>query len=63
MTRPGFAPDTLRGRRLGFGGKLCIHPSQVGHVNACFRPSDEQVAWAKRVLEAVCAVEGLRGQG
>lgn len=45
--------DTNRGRKLGFGGKLCIHPKQVPVVNACFAPSAEQVDWARRVLEAV----------
>jgi citrate lyase subunit beta/citryl-CoA lyase len=54
----GLRADTMRGRRLGFGGKLCIHPSQIVHVNACFRPSDEQVAWAKRVMEAVALSKG-----
>jgi citrate lyase subunit beta/citryl-CoA lyase len=44
--------DAARARRLGFGGKLCIHPRQVGTVNAAFTPSDEEVAWAKRVLAA-----------
>jgi len=54
----GLRADTMRGRRLGFGGKLCIHPSQVTHVNTCFRPSDEQVAWARRVLDAVALSKG-----
>jgi citrate lyase subunit beta/citryl-CoA lyase len=54
----GLRADTMRGRRLGFGGKLCIHPSQIVHVNACFRPSDEQVAWAMRVVEAVALSKG-----
>jgi len=49
---------TLRGRRLGFGGKLCIHPNQVPHVNACFQPTGDEVAWAKRVLEAVARSAG-----
>ncbi|KAF7961859.1 citrate lyase [Cupriavidus sp. UYMU48A] len=40
----------VKGRRLGFCGKLCIHPSQVGEVNKAFRPSDEQIAWAVRVV-------------
>jgi citrate lyase subunit beta / citryl-CoA lyase len=44
--------DALRSRRLGFGGKLCIHPKQVDIVNSCFGPSEEQLAWAQRVLEA-----------
>lgn len=48
----GLRADTLRARRLGFGGKLCIHPKQVGPVNECFRPSAAEVLWAKRVLEA-----------
>lgn len=38
--------------RMGFGGKLCIHPRQVEGARAAFRPSDGQVAWARRVLEA-----------
>ena len=50
--------DTLRARRLGFGGKLCIHPKQVPHVNACFLPTAEEIAWAKRVLEAAAASRG-----
>ena len=44
--------DTLRGRRQGFGGKLCIHPKQVGIVNECFLPTEAEVAWARRVVEA-----------
>ena len=44
--------DAQRARRLGFGGKLCIHPRQVAVVNASFAPSDDEVAWARRVIEA-----------
>ncbi len=43
--------------RLGFGGKLCIHPRQVAPAAAAFRPSAEQVAWARRVV-AVAAGGG-----
>jgi len=50
--------DTLRGRRLGFGAKLCIHPRQVAVVNACFAPTPEEVAWARRVLDAAAASQG-----
>ncbi|MET3918393.1 citrate lyase subunit beta/citryl-CoA lyase [Variovorax sp. OAS795] len=45
--------ETLRARRLGFGGKLCIHPGQVATVHECLAPSSEQRAWAERVLAAV----------
>ncbi len=44
--------DTLRAKRMGFGGKLCIHPRQVGAVNACFRPTATEVEWARRVVDA-----------
>jgi citrate lyase subunit beta/citryl-CoA lyase len=44
--------DALRARRLGFGAKLCIHPRQVDVVNRALGPSDEELAWARRVLEA-----------
>jgi citrate lyase subunit beta/citryl-CoA lyase len=44
--------DAARAKRLGFGGKLCIHPKQVAWVRACFAPTDDEVAWARRVLES-----------
>jgi citrate lyase subunit beta/citryl-CoA lyase len=44
--------DTLRARRLGYGGKLCIHPRQPAGVHAAFAPSEQEVAWARRVVEA-----------
>jgi citrate lyase subunit beta/citryl-CoA lyase len=36
----------------GAGGKLCIHPAQTSHVIAAFQPSDEQLHWARRVVDA-----------
>jgi citrate lyase subunit beta/citryl-CoA lyase len=44
--------ELSRARRFGFGGKLCIHPKQVAAVNAAFRPTAEQLAWAQRVVAA-----------
>ncbi len=41
----------VRARSLGFGGKLCIHPRQVGPVAEGFRPTAAQVEWATRVVE------------
>jgi citrate lyase subunit beta/citryl-CoA lyase len=52
------ADDTARARALGFGGKLCIHPKQVGPVNAGFAPSAAELAWAERVLEAAANSNG-----
>lgn len=50
--------DALRARRLGFGGKLCIHPRQVAVVNRSFAPSADEIAWAQRVIAADAASGG-----
>ena len=45
--------DSLRARSLGFGGKLCIHPAQVNVVNDCFRHTEAEITWARKVVAAV----------
>lgn len=44
--------DADRARRLGMGGKLCIHPVQIAAVAAAFRPTQEQIEHARRILAA-----------
>jgi citrate lyase subunit beta / citryl-CoA lyase len=44
--------DACRAKQLGFQGKLCIHPSQVEPCNAVFSPTPEEMAYARRVVEA-----------
>lgn len=44
-------------RQLGFTGKTCLSPRQVPLVNAAFSPNDEEIAWARAVLEALKAAE------
>lgn len=50
--------DSIRAKRLGFGAKLCIHPKQIQIVNASFSPAEDEIAWAKRVLEAAAQAGG-----
>lgn len=50
--------DALRSRRLGFSGKMCIHPKQVPIVNQCFTPTAEEESWARRVVEASAGAPG-----
>ena len=50
--------DATHARQMGFGAKLCIHPKQVAGVNRCFSPGEEELAWARRVLEAAEAAGG-----
>lgn len=47
-----IAADIHTARNFGFGAKFCIHPRQVGIVNAGFMPNGEEVSWARRVLAA-----------
>ncbi|MCT4712769.1 CoA ester lyase [Enterobacteriaceae bacterium H11S18] len=35
---------------MGFGGKLCIHPSQIGVVNEIFSYSAEEIRWAQDIV-------------
>jgi citrate lyase subunit beta/citryl-CoA lyase len=54
--------DTRRALRFGFGAKLCIHPRQVGVVHEVMTPDAQQVAWARRVVEADAASGGAAVQ-
>ncbi|MFT0170431.1 HpcH/HpaI aldolase/citrate lyase family protein [Paraburkholderia mimosarum] len=53
-----LAEDSSKARSLGFGGKLCIHPRQVAAVNAAFSPSADEIAKARRIVEAYERAEG-----
>ena len=55
---PRITDDTERAKRMGFGAKLCIHPKQVAIVQAAFMPTEEEVHWAQRVIEADKASKG-----
>ena len=50
--------ETMRSRRGGFAGKLCIHPAQVASINAAFSPSAAELEWAERVQAAFDAAGG-----
>ncbi len=48
----GFRRSATHVKALGFQGKLCIYPTQVPVVNGIFAPTEEELAWARRVLAA-----------
>ncbi|MFS2167474.1 HpcH/HpaI aldolase/citrate lyase family protein, partial [Variovorax sp. Varisp62] len=50
--------DLAEARQMGFGAKLCIHPHQDAPVHAALGPSADEVAWARRVIDAVRAAGG-----
>ena len=49
--------DAERARRMGFGGKLCIHPAQLATVHQVFDPSAAAVAQAQAVVQAMADAE------
>jgi citrate lyase subunit beta/citryl-CoA lyase len=42
---------------MGFLGKSCIHPSQIALANDVYRPSDEEIAHALRVVAAAALAQ------
>jgi citrate lyase subunit beta / citryl-CoA lyase len=41
----------------GFQGKMCIHPNQIAVVNRVFTPSEDEIAFAERVVAAFAKAE------
>ena len=49
----GLREDTALAKNLGFDGKSVIHPRQIDVVNSFFTPSQKEINYALRVLDAV----------
>jgi citrate lyase subunit beta / citryl-CoA lyase len=50
--------DVRRAVRFGLRGKLCIHPAQVSIVHDAMAPTEEELAWARKVTAADAAANG-----
>jgi len=51
----GLEQDCRKARRDGFVGRLAIHPAQVETINRCFTPSEEELAHARKIVQAFAA--------
>lgn len=58
----GLRRDALMARRLGFSGKSTFNPRQLDVLNEVFSPSESEVRYARRVVEAFEDAEA-RGDG
>ena len=58
----GLKADAMLARRMGFSGKLLIHPKQIEPVLRAFAPSSDELAWAQSVVTAYEQAIS-RGQG
>jgi citrate lyase subunit beta / citryl-CoA lyase len=50
--------DLRFARACGFGAKLCIHPAQLLVTRRAFAPTEEEIAWARRVIDAAASGRG-----
>src|ERR1700759_358488 len=51
----GLAAECAAARRSGFTAKMAIHPAQIPVINRTFAVSDEELAWARTVVQAFAA--------
>ena len=56
--RDRFTAEAREARTLGYAGKLCIHPAQVPLAAEAFRPTEDEVDTARRLLAAFEAAGG-----
>lgn len=54
----GLAAEAGDAARLGYAGKLCIHPAQLDAVHRAFEPGEERIRWARSVVAAFDAAPG-----
>jgi citrate lyase subunit beta/citryl-CoA lyase len=59
----GLERDCRRSRRDGFLGRMAIHPDQVETINRCYTPSEDEIAHARRIVEAFAANPGAGALG
>lgn len=55
----GLRAEAYDAIAVGFHGTVCIHPTQIPVVRDAYRPSDEKVDWARRVLAAARTERGV----
>ncbi|MFL1456346.1 HpcH/HpaI aldolase/citrate lyase family protein [Marinobacter sp. GN3S48] len=55
----GCLINAKEARHDGFTGKVAIHPGQVETINSAFTPSEDEIAFAKRVIAAFDKGEGV----
>jgi citrate lyase subunit beta/citryl-CoA lyase len=56
----GFAASCRQGLELGFDGKTLIHPKTIDQANSVFGPTEEEVEWSRKIIDAhaAAAAEG-----
>jgi len=55
----GLAEESALARELGFDGKGAINPRQLDSIHRAFSPTKEELAYARRVVEAAEEAEAI----
>ena len=58
----GLRREALAACRMGYAGKMAIHPKQLPIIQDAFTPTDEEIAKARRLVE-IHSHHQARGQG
>ena len=56
----GCKEETLYVKSMGFSGRFAIHPDQINPIHDAYRPTAQELEWAKGVLEEAKSA-GARG--
>jgi citrate lyase subunit beta / citryl-CoA lyase len=51
----GLAAEAAAARRSGFVAKMAIHPAQLSVINGAFSATEEELAWARKVVAVFAA--------
>jgi citrate lyase subunit beta / citryl-CoA lyase len=51
----GLAAECTAARRSGFTAKMAIHPAQISVINRAFMVSEDELAWARKVVALFAA--------
>lgn len=49
----GLYQEAVTVRKMGYDGKAAIHPSQIEVIHRAFTPTQEEIDYARRVIEAL----------
>ncbi|SDA91248.1 HpcH/HpaI aldolase/citrate lyase family protein [Mesorhizobium qingshengii] len=61
---PEIAEDDARhAMKMGFGGKMAIHPRQIEPIGRAFRPGLSEIAWARDIVGAASLGEAIQVNG
>ncbi|MES0099103.1 CoA ester lyase [Mesorhizobium sp. M0019] len=64
LSHPEITEDDARhAMKMGFGGKMAIHPKQIQPIGRAFRPSENEIIWAREIVGVASSGEAVQING